>query len=303
MVIRTSAPKAGDKYYTSTSKGGYNKCIVRNKSTGWVLPNCVGYAYGRFMEIMGETECSLPTGNAENWYYVDDGYERGTTPKPGAVICWKKGEAYNQNDGAGHVAVVEEVKANGDIVCSNSDYYGREFYMATYTKASGYRLGSAYTFQGFIYNPAVKDVPTGKVGTPVARDTTVDQVDILATSLRARKRPELNDAVIVGVIKPGIYNVYEQRDMTHEASNGYLWYRVDDALWVASKEGDWTKFYKGVAPKPTDEVVEELMAEIDKLKAENSALMTASAALKNEVERLDVIIGNAQAELKKAEEV
>ena len=48
---------------------------------------------------------------------------------------------------------MEEVKSNGDVVTSNSAYSGTRFYMQTITKASGYSMGSGYTFQGFILPP------------------------------------------------------------------------------------------------------------------------------------------------------
>ena len=151
---RLSAPALSDRRFLSPDFGGCNPCIVRDKATGSVLPNCVGYAYGRFMEVMGADACNLSTGNAENWYgFTSDGYQRGMEPRAGAVACWRKGEAYNGSDGAGHVAVVEEVLPGGDILCSNSDYYGRRFYTSVYRQSTGYSLGAAYTFQGFIYCP------------------------------------------------------------------------------------------------------------------------------------------------------
>ena len=86
--------------------------------------------------------------NAELWYpHTSDGYQRGQTPKLGAVICW-----YSTRSG-GHVAIVEEIKANGDIVTSNSAYGGNYFYMKTLSPSNNYFMGKAYTFQGFIYNP------------------------------------------------------------------------------------------------------------------------------------------------------
>lgn len=149
---RTTAPSTSDKYWIHTSNGGLNECIEINNS-GSCLPNCVGYAWGRFYEITGKRP-ALSRANAENWYgYTSDGYTRSQTPVEGAVICWRKGQAGNGNDGAGHVAIVEEVKSNGDVVTSNSAYSGTRFYMQTVTKASGYSIGSAYTFQGFILPP------------------------------------------------------------------------------------------------------------------------------------------------------
>ncbi len=149
---RMTAPSVSDKYWIHTSNGGLNECIEINNS-GSCLPNCVGYAWGRFYEITGKRP-SLSRANAENWWgYTVDGYKRSQTPIEGAVICWRKGQAGNENDGAGHVAIVEEVKSNGDVVTSNSAYGGTRFYMKTVTKASNYSIGSAYTFQGFILPP------------------------------------------------------------------------------------------------------------------------------------------------------
>ena len=98
--------------------------------------------------------CNLSRANAELWYpYTMDGYQRGQTPKLGAIICW------HSTRSGGHVAIVEEIKANGEIVTSNSAYSGSYFYMKT-LKPPTYYMGSSYTFQGFIYNPTSFDPPT-----------------------------------------------------------------------------------------------------------------------------------------------
>lgn len=149
-IPRTKAPSTADKNFIHTSNGGYNRCIeIEN---GSCLPNCVGYCWGRWREILNKNP-KLSLNNAENWWGHSDGYERGQKPKVGAVICWRKGQAGNSSDGAGHVAIVEQVKSNGDIVVSESHYGSIRWRLYTYTKASNYRLGSAYTFQGFIYLP------------------------------------------------------------------------------------------------------------------------------------------------------
>jgi surface antigen len=111
------------------------------------LPNCTCYAFGRVYEITG-TYPDLPTGsNAAKWYDEMAGiYDRGKTPKLGAVICWEGGE-----EGWGHVAVVEEVKDNGDIVYSESWFDKKYFGSNTTTASSGYFFQSEYRFQGFIY--------------------------------------------------------------------------------------------------------------------------------------------------------
>ena len=158
---RTTRPADDNLYYIKTTNGGYNKCIKR-QSNGSVLPNCTGYAWGRFMECQNNVHtCNLSRMNAELWYpYVADGYQRGQTPKLGAVICW------HSTRSGGHVAIVEEIKANGDIVTSNSAYSGSYFYMKTLSPSNNYYMGSAYTFQGFIYNPTNFDPPTPPTPTP-----------------------------------------------------------------------------------------------------------------------------------------
>ena len=153
FIARTIAPALTDKDFIHYSADGNNFCIVIDEKTGSCLPNCTSYCHGRWLEIIkGATQ--LSRGNAEDWYVnTADGYERGSKPKVGAVICWRKGKLWNESDGAGHVAVVEKVKANGDIVTSESAYGGERWRSRTYTKKSDYYLAPGYEFQGFIYIP------------------------------------------------------------------------------------------------------------------------------------------------------
>lgn len=151
---RLNAPSTSNKNWIHTSAGGKNGCIKISGNS--VLPNCVGYAYGRFMEILGKNP-KLSKGNAENWYGFKDGYARGKTPKLGAVICWAKGKAGVSSDGAGHVAIVEKIYGDGSILISQSGYKSSRFWTSKIKK--GYAL-KGYTFQGFIYNPAVTSSKT-----------------------------------------------------------------------------------------------------------------------------------------------
>lgn len=169
---RLSAPSASDKNYLHYTKGGYNYCIKIKGSS--CLPNCVGYAWGRWRELLGKTP-KLSRGNAENWYAHNDGYERGKTPRLGAVICWAKGRAGNSSDGAGHVAIVEAINADGSITCSESNYGGTRFNIRK-LKAP-YSLGSSYTFQGFIYLPMTfEEEPKEEVKPTVLKFKVGDKV-------------------------------------------------------------------------------------------------------------------------------
>lgn len=163
---RLKAPLSTNKNYIHVTKGGKNKCIlIEGKS---VLPNCVGYAWGRFMEVLGR-QPKLSLANAENWYVNrKDGYERGKTPRLGAVMCWRKGRVGDPSDGAGHVAIVEKIYDDGSILISESGY--RKFRFRTSVIPPTYEL-DGYKFQGFIYNPKVPYVkPTIKSTEEVARE-------------------------------------------------------------------------------------------------------------------------------------
>lgn len=172
-------------YWLRKSKGGCSKCIEVKSGSGCVLPNCVGYAWGRFMEIMQDAvlidpdmedtdiaENELDRGNAGKWYprnIKSGAYEYGSTPRPGAVICWSRPGK------AGHVAIVEEVSADGKIIVTSESGWREEtaynpkehFWVRTRVFDKGnWREANTngtpksswidnYTFQGFIYNPAV----------------------------------------------------------------------------------------------------------------------------------------------------
>lgn len=142
-VIRTTTPANTDPNFINYAYGGNNRCIAID-NTGYVLPNCTGYCWGRWLEL-GVTNCLLSTGNATNWYgHTSDGYQRGSTPQQGAVACWSGGSG-----GEGHVAIVEEITTAGVTVTEsayNSYTFRTNNYPANMAK-------SGYTFQGFIYIP------------------------------------------------------------------------------------------------------------------------------------------------------
>lgn len=125
-------------------------------ATGYGMPNCTAYAWGRAWEILdpGNTGANKPDPyklpgywDAGLWWTKVDRstYETGQTPQLGAIACFS-----NNSGGAGHVAVVEEINSNGTITTSNSAYGGTYFYTQTLYQSNNYNWGN-YTFQGFIY--------------------------------------------------------------------------------------------------------------------------------------------------------
>lgn len=149
---RTTAPSGSNKFYLKAGKGGYNRAMEINKVTHSCLPNCCGLVHGRWIESQHQTDYNkydkLCIGNAHSYYgKKDDGYKRGQTPKLGSIIC------YSKKGGYGHVAFVEDINSNGDILTSNSGYSGTRFFTKLLKKSNNYKYSNAYTLQGFIYPP------------------------------------------------------------------------------------------------------------------------------------------------------
>lgn len=159
---RLTRPTAGNKYYITKAAGGYSDAIQGKPADSQcnVLANCVGYAYGRFNEIGGYGCCKyLRPVNAERFMQYANGLTVGQTPKLGACMVWQKGATLNGSDGAGHVAIVEQIISETEIVTSESGYNSTTpFWTKRRKKGTGnWGAGSGYTFLGFIYNPAVSD--------------------------------------------------------------------------------------------------------------------------------------------------
>ena len=209
MKTRITRP-SNNKYYIRTVSGGLNGAVSGKPTiTGAnVLCNCVGYANGRFNEIINDPDLKgivfkfkyqLVT-NAEN--FIESAKAQGlkvnSTPIQGGIMVWKKGATLGGKDGAGHVAVVEEVYDDGTILTSESGYNAYAFKTARRDNANGrWSQPSGYTFRGCIVNPGVtnpKVVPAPKL--------TVDGIGG-ANTVRAMQRffSTTQDGIISGQLK------------------------------------------------------------------------------------------------------
>ncbi len=195
---------------------------------------CVGYAWGRFLEILGGTSCKLSPRNAGLcWGNTKDGYERGKTPRLGAVICWAKGKE------PGHVAVVEQINSDGSIVTSESGYSSKKDFWTQKRKSGGnWGQSAAYQFQGFIYNP---NADNGGITTGDAQSTFVNT----AKGYVGRKfdfslsfiKSCANEAGILGTLIP---NVFTPSDIGTQYDSGMGEIKLGPAngYTAAPKSGD-----------------------------------------------------------------
>ena len=155
IEIRTTCPGNYNPYYMTTDKGGYSWAIKGKptKTDANVLSNCVGYANGRYAEIIGKNciEYQLVC-NAEN--FIDKAKSYGLSisniPTLGGIMVWEgKGSL------AGHVAIVERIDNSNQIFTSESAYNGTAFYNKTRTNDNGnWSMNSNYKFLGCIINSA-----------------------------------------------------------------------------------------------------------------------------------------------------
>ena len=177
MKTRLTQPKS-NKFYIRTVSGGYNGAVAGKPTISGanVLCNCVGYANGRFNEIIIDPNLKGVAAkfryqlvcNAEN--FIESAKKQGlkisSVPMKGGIMVWQRGKTLGGSDGAGHVAVVEEVYNDGTILTSESGWNAWAFKTVRRSNSNGrWGQASAYKFRGCIINPSVspETVPAPKL--------------------------------------------------------------------------------------------------------------------------------------------
>lgn len=168
MQIRNTKP-VDNKFYITTEAGGYNTAIVGKPTDpeANVLANCVGYAQGRFNEIIGEFKYKTLNCNAENFIEraVAAGLAIVADPTLGGIMVFQKGATLGNADGAGHVMIVEQFHDDNQIYTSESSYGSTLFYNAIRTRGNGnWGMNNTYSYRGCIVNPAIGEVRYIEIG-------------------------------------------------------------------------------------------------------------------------------------------
>lgn len=145
--IRTSAPTNLNKWYASKNPF-YNTKYSMFKGHP-KLGNCTHYAYGRSSEILNR-KSNLPTCDAINWFKKTK-YNKGSIPKKGSIICYKHGSS-------GHVAIVEKIYENGNLLLSMSGWNSYLFKTKEVKKDNNYCYND-YELLGFIYLSNEEEYP------------------------------------------------------------------------------------------------------------------------------------------------
>lgn len=184
FTMRTTRP-ANNKNFITRGSGGWNTCIKGNPRYQYAdaLANCVGYASGRFNEIINiareTTGCTYTTLNCNAVGFKERaeaaGLKTGSTPRRGAIMCWGKEGA------AGHVAIVERVNNSNSVYTSESGWGSSAiFWNSTRNNNNGrWGIGAGYYFRCFIYLPDdVQKAIDAEEPTPTPQPTPSDKFNI-----------------------------------------------------------------------------------------------------------------------------
>ena len=191
----------------------------------WDVPSvyqCVWYVYGRCLEKSLPPPC---------WY--DGSGDKGM------------GAYTNANQWLKHyrspwVAISIEENPNyipkeNDVVVYDFGEFGHVQFMETDTMYSQYASGDKNSFRnGKLSEYSHKNDIIGylhypdKMVEPVARNTSVNQIQTTDIALRIRNKPSLNGD-IMGYVQIGYYNVLDSKE-----NDGYTWYKLDKDRWCAN---------------------------------------------------------------------
>lgn len=172
---------------------------------------------------------------------------------------------------------VDYVPKAGDIVVYDGEY-GHVQFMETDIMYSEYSNGNPDSFRngkfgdykgkllGFLHYPyeAIQ---------PVARNTSVNQIQTTDDSLRIRTAPSL-DGDVVGFVQIGYYNV-----LSTKKADGYVWYQIARDRWCA----DITTKY---LPKDADDIIRQIEDYFESMKQQVNDLMENNDLLKEKLEEI-----------------
>lgn len=164
----------------------------------------------------------------------------------------------------------------------------------TYDKSllpnEAFYLDKSYTTiknaRSYVFKEVPKEENIKTIGSPVARDTTKDQIEVMVDQLRVRSNGNTN-STILGYVKKGIYNYTETKK-----ANNYTWYNIGIG-WIAYTN-KWCKLYSKEVVVEVPKVEQEIpkKEENQPVKEENppKEVQNVPNNEKNDVEEVTTIL-------------
>ncbi len=227
-----SAHVGNDYGWTTRVTGGCNQPIVAVEA-GTVTTAVDGYAntypnsriYGNYVIISHGGGVYSLYGHLLKGITV----KKGQTVSKGQVVGFMGNSGYSKGQ---HLHF--EYRVGG-----NSKAYAKD--PLNYLAVEG---ATPIISDASLYKDRIKTrTATGTVGTPVKRDTSVNQIEVLINNLNGRAGAGTENER-KGFVTKGIYNV-----LTEQQGGSYKWYEIESGLWIAYS-AEWETYYpKEDSPK------------------------------------------------------
>ena len=252
FTVRTTAPDKNNSYYKFgvATEGQCTWGVYYRTSEMGFTPPCY---WDRATRSGSYTNAkNWPENYREPWEVKPTDYD----PIPGDIIVF--------NGTYGHVAIIEDY-AEGDnnflISHWNRDsdgvYHSQIWHKNDIIKGAVYNTGKVKNYMHY----------SDSIIEPVAKDTTVNQIEVIAAEQRLRKGPSTSFDIL-GYCPIGFYNVI---DIVKQSD--YDWYKLADDIYIAGV-GNRIKFYSAET------------ASIDELIKENAELKAAIKQINEIVSKL-----------------
>ena len=178
------------------------------------------HGYGNYVIVEHAKGVRTLVGHLEKW---------SVAVKVGQAV--KRGQTLGIQGNSGY--------SNGYHVHFEVRLDGSKVNPVDYTFAYPVQIVNAYTEKEY----GIKHyTPVKYVGTPVERNSAVDQLKVITDTLRARVTPSLSGTVL-GYVKTGIYNVKDIRQ-----ADGYVWYDCGE-FWCANNAAEtWCNYMPKTVP-------------------------------------------------------
>lgn len=231
---------------------------------------CVWFVYGRCLEKSLSPPC---------WY--DGSGTNGTGAYTNAkdwLNCYRSPWIpISKEENPNYIPV------ENDVVVYDFGDYGHVQFMETATMYSQYANGDPNSFRngklseyshkgdiiGYLHYPS-------EIVKPVARNTSVNQIQTTDITLRIRNKPSLQGEVM-GYVQLGYYDVLDQKQ-----NDNFTWYKLDKDRWCANESTIYL-------PSDDTDIIKEIERYFNSMKDKVNALSEENMNIRTDMDEIHKI--------------